>query len=111
MLVLLVIGTALRGYGGIPALFAGTALAGASIAVGNVLLPSLVKRDFAQHAATMYGLYTRALFGGAGTAAALALPTAHVFDDTWVAAVSLRAVPPAIVDQTSRASRRVRTRS
>src|SRR3546814_7179519 len=73
MLVLLVIGTALRGYGGIPALFAGTALAGASIAVGNVLLPSLVKRDFAQHAATMTGLYTMALCGGAATAAALTL--------------------------------------
>src|SRR3546814_11936800 len=88
MLVLLVIGTALRGYGGIPALFAGTALAGASIAVGNVLLPSLVKRDFAQHAATMTGLYTMALCGGGATAAALPLPIHHVFQDLWAVSLS-----------------------
>lgn len=97
MLVLLTIGTALRGYGGIPGLFLGSALAGASIAVGNVLLPALVKRDFAHHAATMTGLYTMALCGGAAAAAAFTLPLAHAFGDSWTLAVSVWALPVAVV--------------
>lgn len=97
MLVLITAGTALRGYGGVAGLFAGTTLAGAAIAVGNVLLPSLVKRDFAHHAATMTGFYTMALCGGAAAGAAFTLPIAHVFDDSWTVSLSLWAVPAAIV--------------
>jgi len=93
VLVLLAIGTALRGYGGLPMLFLGTMLAGASIAVGNVLLPSLVKRDFAHHAATMMGFYTMALCGGAAAAAAVTLPIAHAFGDSWKISVGIWAVP------------------
>jgi CP family cyanate transporter-like MFS transporter len=97
MLALLTIGTALRGYGGIPGLFFGSALAGACIAVGNVLLPALVKRDFAHHAATMTGFYTMALCGGAAAAAALTLPLAHAFGHSWSMGVSIWAVPAAVV--------------
>src|SRR3546814_5661328 len=57
-------GTALRGMGDMYSLFIGTALGGAAIATGNVLLPSVVKRDFSQQAALMTGLYTMALCGG-----------------------------------------------
>lgn len=97
MLVLVAAGTALRGYGGIPGLFLGSALAGASIAVGNVLLPALVKRDFAHHAATMTGLYTMALCGGAATAAALTLPLTHAFGNAWSIGLGLWALPAAVV--------------
>uniref|UniRef100_UPI0028A6417C MFS transporter n=1 Tax=Agrobacterium sp. TaxID=361 RepID=UPI0028A6417C len=58
VLLLLATGTALRGLSSIPLLFIGTALAGACIAIGNVLLPGLVKRDFPKQAALMTGLYT-----------------------------------------------------
>src|SRR3546814_7176249 len=49
LLVLLVLmaGTALRGVGNMPALFLGSALAGAAIATGNVLLPSEIGRAHA----------------------------------------------------------------
>ncbi|GAB2890753.1 CynX/NimT family MFS transporter [Paralcaligenes ginsengisoli] len=97
MLVLLALGTALRGYGGIFTLFIGSALAGASIAVGNVLLPSLVKRDFAHHAATMTGLYTMALCGGAAAAAAFTVPIAHKLGGSWALALAAWAIPAAIV--------------
>jgi hypothetical protein len=50
VLLLIMIGTALRGVLGSTGLFLGTALGGAGIALGNVLLPSLVKRDFSDRA-------------------------------------------------------------
>ncbi|MGO4407979.1 CynX/NimT family MFS transporter [Bosea sp. RAF48] len=72
--LLLACGTALRGFGSIPLLFLGTALAGACIAIGNVLLPGVVKRDFPDRAALMTGWYTMALCAGAAGAAGLTLP-------------------------------------
>lgn len=85
VLFFLTVGTAMRGMGGMAALFIGSALAGAAIATGNVLLPSVVKRDFPHQAALMTGLYTMALCGGAASAAAFTLPIAHFFDDSWAA--------------------------
>ncbi len=72
--LLLACGTALRGLPSVPLLFLGTALAGACIAVSNVLLPGLVKRDFSDRAALMTGWYTMALCAGAAGAAGLTLP-------------------------------------
>src|SRR3546814_15859109 len=89
-------GTALRGMGDMYSLFIGTALGGAAIATGNVLLPSVVKRDFSQQAALMTGLYTMALCGGAASAAALTLPIAHYFDDSWAAGLAAWAFPAAV---------------
>ena len=74
MMLLLTIGTALRGLHAAIPLFLGTALAGGCIAVGNVLLPGLVKRDFQNRTALMTGFYTMALCGGAAAAAGLTLP-------------------------------------
>src|SRR5690606_9314186 len=82
-LLVLAVGTGLRGLGSIEALFVGTAMGGAAIAVGNVLLPSVVKRDFPKAPALMTGLYTMALCGGAATAAALTLPMATMLDISW----------------------------
>ncbi len=97
VVIVLTLGTALRGYGAISTLFIGPALAGAAIAIGNVLLPSLVKRDFADHAATMTGLYTMALCGGAAVAAALSLPIAHAWGNSWAAGLGVWAIPVAVV--------------
>lgn len=73
-LVILAAGTALRWGAGndsgtsVAVFFAGTALIGTGIAIGNVLLPSLVKRDY-PHAV---GLLTSAYATVMGTIAALA---------------------------------------
>ena len=45
-------------------------LAGAAIAVGNVLMPALVRRSFPERAGAMTGAYTTALVGSAAVAAA-----------------------------------------
>ena len=42
-------------------LFAGTVVVGGSIAIGNVLLPPLIKRDFPDRSGLMMGVYTMAV--------------------------------------------------
>ncbi len=87
VLVLLAIGTALRGFGSTPLLFFATLIAGAAIAVANVLLPGVVKRDFSDSAAIMTGLYTMALCGGAAAGAGLTLPIEHAIG-SWSGALA-----------------------
>lgn len=97
VLLLLTLGTALRGFSSVPLLFFGTALAGAAIAVGNVLLPGLVKRDFAANTALMTGLYTMALCAGAASAAGLTLPIEHALGGSLDGALSVWALPALVV--------------
>lgn len=92
-ILLLACGTALRGMSSTPLLFLGTALAGACIAVGNVLLPGLVKRDFPDRAALMTGCYTMALCAGAAGAAGLTLPLKQVFGLSLGGALAIWALP------------------
>ena len=97
VLLLLTLGTTLRGFSSVPLLFFGTALAGAAIAVGNVLLPGLVKRDFAANTALMTGLYTMALCAGAASAAGLTLPIEHALGGSLDGALSVWALPALVV--------------
>lgn len=97
VLLLLALGTALRGFSSLPLLFLGTALAGACIAVGNVLLPGLVKRDFASRTGMMTGLYTMALCAGAASAAGFTTPLQHAFGGSWSLALGAWATPALIV--------------
>src|SRR5215213_5220617 len=60
-LLVLVAGILLRWAGVGAALFLGTAILGAAIAVGNVLLPGLVKREFPEHAGLMTSVYSTSL--------------------------------------------------
>jgi CP family cyanate transporter-like MFS transporter len=97
VLALLALGTVLRSFNSIPALFLGTALAGACIAVGNVLLPGLVKRDFADRTALMTGFYTMALCAGAAAAAGFTLPIEHFLNGSAPAALGAWALPVFLV--------------
>ncbi|SFI80710.1 MFS transporter, CP family, cyanate transporter [Phyllobacterium sp. CL33Tsu] len=96
VLLLLALGTALRGLQ-LPFLFIGTALAGACIAIGNVLLPGLVKRDFASRTGLMTGLYTMALCAGAATAAGFTLPLQRMLGGSWSLALGAWAMPALVV--------------
>lgn len=97
VLLLLALGTALRGLQSLPLLFIGTALAGACIAIGNVLLPGLVKRDFASRTGLMTGLYTMALCAGAATAAGFTLPLQRMLGGSWSLALGAWALPALVV--------------
>jgi CP family cyanate transporter-like MFS transporter len=91
--LLLALGTFLRGVGPVSMMFAGIMLAGACIAVCNVLLPGIVKRDFPDKAALLTGFYTMALSGGAALAAAFTVPLYKALDNSWQQALALWALP------------------
>lgn len=57
-------------------LFIGTAIIGCGIALGNVLLPGLIKRDFPQHVAKMTGAYSLTMGGAAALGSAMVVPLA-----------------------------------
>ncbi|OLT48353.1 MFS transporter [Cellulosimicrobium sp. CUA-896] len=88
-LVLLCVGFAVRLAPTTWALFAGTVVAGCAIAFGNVLLPALVKRDFADRVGLMTGLYSMSLSGGAALAAGLTIPVADAAGLDWRGALAM----------------------
>jgi CP family cyanate transporter-like MFS transporter len=97
LVLLLALGTGLRGFSSISLLFLGTALAGACIAIGNVLLPGIVKRDFADKAALVTGCYTMALCAGAAGGAGLTLPMERMLGGSVDGALAIWGVPALIV--------------
>jgi MFS transporter, CP family, cyanate transporter len=54
--VLICVGFAVRSSSPTATLFAGTVLVGSAIAIGNVLLPGLIKRDFPHRTGSMTGI-------------------------------------------------------
>ncbi|MQU64635.1 CynX/NimT family MFS transporter [Pseudomonas sp. FSL R10-1350] len=86
-------GIVLRSCLGEVGLFAGSILAGASIGVIGVLLPGIIKRDFAGHAGTMTGVYTMALCLGAALAAGATVPLSHYLGDSWAMGLGFWALP------------------
>jgi MFS transporter, CP family, cyanate transporter len=93
-LVVLGAGTLARAVGGAAGLFAATFLAGIGLAVGGALLPGIVKAHFAaDRAATVTGLYTTGLAGGALLAAALTVPLRNLFGGSWAPALAVWALP------------------
>lgn len=86
-------GVALRLAPGVGLLFAGTLIAGCAIAVGNVLVPAIVKQRFAARAALMTGVYSVGLSGGAALAAGLVVPIEGWVGGSWRLALALWALP------------------
>ena len=93
ILLTLAAGIILRSSFGQVGLFAGSILAGASIGVIGVLLPGIVKRDFAKQAGTMTGVYTMALCLGAAMAAGATVPLSEHLDQRWALGLGFWAIP------------------
>ncbi|MCU1767453.1 CynX/NimT family MFS transporter [Pseudomonas protegens] len=93
ILMTLALGIVLRSSFGEVGVFAGSILAGASIGVIGVLLPGIVKRDFARHAGTMTGVYTMALCLGAAMAAGATVPLSQHFGGSWAMGLGFWMVP------------------
>ncbi|ECG7007647.1 CynX/NimT family MFS transporter [Salmonella enterica subsp. enterica] len=75
-MLLICAGIALRSLPSATLLFAGTAIIGCGIALGNVLLPGLIKRDFSQHVARLTGAYSLTMGTAAALGSALVVPLA-----------------------------------
>lgn len=79
-LLVLAAASALRPYTGHAGLWIGTAVVGGAIAVGNVLVPVIIKRDYAANVSRATGIYTAFITGGAAIASILAVPIADAVD-------------------------------
>ena len=77
-LVILALGTIWRSLPGPQAnIWIGTALIGFGLAIGNVLMPAVIKRDFGERVPLVMGVYTALLSGSAAIAAGLVVPISH----------------------------------
>ncbi|WP_459708859.1 CynX/NimT family MFS transporter [Actinophytocola sp. KF-1] len=107
-LALLAAGIVLRSLPVSGLLWVGTVLLGAAIAAGNVLMPSLIKRDFPDHVSAVTGVYTAVIGIVASTAAGVAVPMADALPGGWRTALGVWAgfVLIALAVWTPRLSRR-----
>ncbi len=88
-MVAIVIGIAIRLDSALVALYAGTIVLGSGIAVANVLVPGLIKRDFPTQAAIMVGLYSVGLSLSGAIAAGLTVPAKDLLGIGWRPAVAI----------------------
>jgi MFS transporter, CP family, cyanate transporter len=92
-LLVLAAGILLRWAEAVAALFLGTVVLGSAIAVANVLLPSLVKREFPGRAGLMTSVYSTSLGISAAFAAGVSVPLAQLAGIGWRGALAVWAVP------------------
>ena len=87
------IGVAVRSVPNTALLWVGTAVLGAGIAVGNVLLPAVVRRDYAERAAAVVGSYSAVMGSMAAIASGISLPFAVSLNGSWRWALSIWLIP------------------
>lgn len=91
-LFLLAVGIIIRSMPSVFALYFGTALFGVAIALCNVLIPGLVKRNFPHKSGRITSLYSSVLGIGAALAAGVSLPLTIDFDMGWRGSLGIWAV-------------------
>ncbi|MGW1676750.1 CynX/NimT family MFS transporter [Saccharopolyspora sp. NPDC002376] len=92
-LVVLLVGNSLRALGSVWTLLTGTVVVGAAIAVANVALPGLIKRDFPHNIPVITAVYTVCLTLGGAFAASIVVPVGAALGSAWQAPLGLLAVP------------------
>ncbi|HMR49421.1 MAG TPA: MFS transporter [Arachnia sp.] len=90
-LLVLAVGIFARSFTGHVGLWVGTVVIGSAIAVGNVLVPTLVKRDYSSGISRATGIYSACITVGAAIASAVAVPMAD--GTTWRGALAFWAIP------------------
>lgn len=95
-LIVLTIGIGLRSLGGIEVLFVGTMLIGVGIAIGNVLLPGLVKKNFALRIGLMTGVYSVSMNLSSAIASGISVPIASIPGVGWQGALGAFGILSAI---------------
>ncbi|MFT3943021.1 MAG: MFS transporter [Ancrocorticia sp.] len=94
-LTLLALGVVIRSFTGTGGLWVGTAITGSAIAVGNVLVPTLVKRDYSTQVSRATGIYSACITIGASVASAIAVPLSDLIG--WRGALAFWAIPALVV--------------
>ncbi|WP_083446505.1 CynX/NimT family MFS transporter [Priestia koreensis] len=86
-LLVLTVGVILRSLSGTLTLFVGTVMLGLAIAIGNVLLPSIIKKEFPHKIGLMTGVYSVAMNLCAAVASGLSVPLASNLGWGWIGAL------------------------
>ena len=93
VMALVSLGILMRSQGSVASLFAGSVILAAGIAVGNVLLPGLIKRDYPARVQGVTTIYVMAMGLSAAVAAGLAVPFSHWLPGGWNTALAVWAIP------------------
>lgn len=88
-LAVLTVGIVVRSVPAVGLIWIGTALLGVAIGCMNVILPSLVKRDFPRHVGQVTGIYTATQGGMAAVGAGIVVPVAHGTGLGWPLALGI----------------------
>lgn len=91
-LLVLTAGIVVRLAPSLVALLAGSLLAGVAIAIGNTLMPVVVKRDFPHRTGAMTGAYSTMISAGGALSAAVMVPIEQATGLGWRPALALWAI-------------------
>lgn len=91
-LAALTAGTGLRLLPSVPVLFAAQILSACGIGLANVLIPSVVKKDFVHRVSLLTAFYTMSMAVGAAIAAGAAVPLRGLLG-SWTLALGFWAIP------------------
>lgn len=89
-------GILIRSFCGLTGLYLGTLLVGMGIALGNVLLPGILKRDLPHRAASLTGFYALTMGLSAALGSATVVPIAHTSSLGWELASALTLLYPLV---------------
>jgi CP family cyanate transporter-like MFS transporter len=95
-LVLMIVGLVVRVLPAQGAIWGGTILLAIAVAVGNVLVPAVVKRDYASSLALTTGFYTMALTASAALASGLSYPLSQAPGASWRLSLGVWVVFPVV---------------
>jgi CP family cyanate transporter-like MFS transporter len=93
---LLVVAVLMRMVPAPAALFAGALLAGMAISIGNIAVPSIIKRDHPRAVTTVTAVYAVAVVTGAAVSSSVVVPLEHAVGATWRLPLALLAIPAAV---------------
>lgn len=86
-MIALTVGILIRSIPGVGLLFLGTLLLGLAISVGNVLVPSLIKREFPERVGVMTGIYAVSMNLCGAIASGISIPITRGMGLGWGAAL------------------------
>lgn len=92
-LVVLAVATLLRVVPAVSMLFSAQILSACGVGILNVLLPSLVKKDFAHRVSLLTALYTMSMAVGAAIGAGAAVPLRDLLGHSWTRSLGFWAIP------------------
>ena len=82
-LILILCGELIRSYTGAVGLYAGTAVIGVGIAIGNVIIPGIIKANFADRVGAVTSIYTSGMCIYAAVGAGISVPLAKGMNLGW----------------------------